>query len=145
LAKGPGSGSETLNLQPETSITVFTTRPDTLFGATYMVLSPEHKLVDEITTKEQAEAVKDYRTRTARKSDLERTELSKEKTGVFTGAYAINPVNGENSDLDCRLRFGQLRHGRDHGRARARHARLRIRQEIQSARHSSRAAERFQN
>jgi leucyl-tRNA synthetase len=95
VAKGPGSGSETLNLQPETSITVFTTRPDTLFGATYMVLSPEHKLVDEITTKEQAEAVKDYRTRTARKSDLERTELSKEKTGVFTGAYAINPVNGE--------------------------------------------------
>jgi leucyl-tRNA synthetase len=83
-----------LNLQPETFITVFTTRPDTLFGATYMVLSPEHKLVDEITTKEQAEAVKDYRTRTARKSDLERTELSKEKTGVFTGAYAINPVNG---------------------------------------------------
>jgi leucyl-tRNA synthetase len=94
VAKGSGSGSETLNLQPETFITVFTTRPDTLFGATYMVLSPEHKLVDEITTKEQAEAVKDYRTRTARKSDLERTELSKEKTGVFTGAYAINPVNG---------------------------------------------------
>jgi leucyl-tRNA synthetase len=79
----------------DSKIRVFTTRPDTLFGATYMVLSPEHKLVDEITTKEQAEAVKDYRTRTARKSDLERTELSKEKTGVFTGAYAINPVNGE--------------------------------------------------
>src|SRR5581483_3881952 len=68
---------------------------DTLFGATYMVLAPEHKLVDAITTEEQWPAVRDYRERTARKSDLERTELSKEKTGVFTGAYAINPVNGE--------------------------------------------------
>ena len=76
-------------------IRVFTTRPDTLFGATYMVLAPEHRLVDEITTEEQWQAVEDYRERTARKSDLERTELAKEKTGVFTGAYAINPVNGE--------------------------------------------------
>ncbi len=76
-------------------IHVFTTRPDTLYGATYMVLAPEHRLVDEITTEDQWPAMEEYRERTARKSDLERTELAKEKTGVFTGAYAINPVNGE--------------------------------------------------
>lgn len=76
-------------------ITVFTTRPDTLFGATYVVLAPEHKLVDVITTDAQKSAVKAYQDQIASKSDLERTELSKEKTGVFTGAYAINPVNGE--------------------------------------------------
>src|SRR5574344_1892541 len=75
--------------------TVFTTRPDTLFGATYCVLSPEHKLVDMITTKEQKEAVDNYKKECSLKSDLERTELNKEKTGVFTGAYAINPVNNE--------------------------------------------------
>lgn len=77
------------------TITVFTTRPDTLFGATYMVLAPEHKLVDAITTSEQKQAVESYKKEVATKSDLERTELAKEKTGVFTGAYAINPVNGE--------------------------------------------------
>ena len=76
-------------------IRVFTTRPDTLFGATYMVLSPEHKLVAKITTTEQREAVKQYQQFAAGKSDLERTELAKEKTGVFTGAYAINPVTGQ--------------------------------------------------
>jgi len=76
-------------------IDVFTTRPDTLFGATYMVLSPEHKLVDQITTPEHQAAVQSYKTAVAKKSDLERTELAKEKTGEFTGAYAINPVNGE--------------------------------------------------
>ncbi|MEI8290899.1 MAG: leucine--tRNA ligase [Verrucomicrobiota bacterium] len=76
-------------------IRVFTTRPDTLFGATYMVLAPEHRLVDEIVTEEQCHTVESYREHTARKSDLERTELAKEKSGVFTGAYAINPVNGE--------------------------------------------------
>jgi len=76
-------------------IRVFTTRPDTLFGATYMVLSPEHKLLKVITTEEQREAVGDYQAFAATKSDLERTELAKEKTGVWTGAYAINPVNGE--------------------------------------------------
>ncbi len=76
-------------------IRVFTTRPDTLYGATYMVLAPEHSLVDLIVTEEQWPAVRDYRERTARKSDLERTELTKEKTGVFTGAHAINPVNQE--------------------------------------------------
>ena len=77
------------------SIRVFTTRPDTLFGATYMVLSPEHELVDKITTPAQRQAVEEYKPEVAKKSDLERTELAKEKTGVFTGAYAINPVNGE--------------------------------------------------
>lgn len=76
------------------SLTVFTTRPDTLFGATYCVLAPEHELVDRITTTEQREAVKAYQEAAALKSDLERTDLAKEKTGVFTGAYAINPVNG---------------------------------------------------
>ena len=76
-------------------IRVFTTRPDTLFGATYMVISPEHRLVDQITTAEQSSAVQSYKTEVTKKSDLERTELAKEKTGVFTGAYAINPVNGE--------------------------------------------------
>ena len=74
---------------------VFTTRPDTLFGATYMVLSPEHPLVGEITTHEQRPAVEAYQREVGSKSDLERTELTKEKTGVFTGSYAINPVNDE--------------------------------------------------
>jgi leucyl-tRNA synthetase len=76
-------------------IRVFTTRPDTLFGATYMVLSPEHPLVAGITTREQWKAVEAYRFEAARKSDLERTDLAKTKTGVFTGAYAINPANDE--------------------------------------------------
>lgn len=76
-------------------VKVFTTRPDTLFGATYMVLAPEHKLVDVITTSEQQEQIDQYKAKVASKSDLERTELSKEKTGVFTGAFAVNPVNGE--------------------------------------------------
>ena len=75
--------------------TVFTTRPDTLFGATYCVLAPELDLVNKITTTEQKEAVEQYKKLAASKSDLERTELSKEKTGVFTGSYAINPVNGK--------------------------------------------------
>jgi leucyl-tRNA synthetase len=77
----------------QADIRVFTTRPDTLFGATYMVLSPEHPLVGTITTPEQQTAVRDYQAAAARKSDFERTETAKTKTGVFTGAYAINPVN----------------------------------------------------
>jgi len=77
------------------TIRVFTTRPDTLFGATYMVMAPEHPLVDKITTQENKQAVEEYRNEAARKSDLDRTDLAKEKTGVFTGAYAINPVNDE--------------------------------------------------
>ena len=75
--------------------TVFTTRADTLFGATYCVLAPEHEFVDQIKTAEQAQAVDEYKKICASKSDLERTELNKEKTGVFTGAYAINPVNNK--------------------------------------------------
>jgi leucyl-tRNA synthetase len=76
-------------------VRVFTTRPDTLFGATYMVLAPEHRLVNALTTAEQRQAVEAYKTEVAKKSDLERTELAKEKTGVFTGAFAINPVTGQ--------------------------------------------------
>lgn len=77
------------------NLTVFTTRADTLFGATYCVLAPEHELVDVITTPEQKEAVKAYQDQATHKSDLERTDLAKDKTGVFTGAYAINPASGE--------------------------------------------------
>ena len=75
--------------------TVFTTRPDTLFGATYAVLAPEHDLVDIITTAGQAQAVADYKHQASLKSDLARTDLAKEKTGVWTGTYAVNPVNGK--------------------------------------------------
>jgi len=86
---GPPAGD------PRYKIRVFTTRPDTLYGGTYLVLAPEHSLIDLIVTEEQWPAVRQYRERAARKSDLERTELAKEKTGVFTGAYAINPANNE--------------------------------------------------
>jgi leucyl-tRNA synthetase len=100
---GRSEGAEvdfTLGDVPEASpggnvVRVFTTRPDTLFGATYMVLAPEHPLVGTITTPGQRAAVAAYQEAAARKSDLERTELAKTKTGVFTGAYAVNPVNGE--------------------------------------------------
>ncbi len=78
---------------------IYTTRPDTLFGATYMVIAPEHPFVELLTTKEQKSAVEAYCQKAAGKSDLERTELSKEKTGVFTGAYAINPVNGQETPV----------------------------------------------
>jgi leucyl-tRNA synthetase len=91
--ESPGAARESRAL-PGT-ITVFTTRPDTLYGATYMVLSPEHPLVDELTTAEQTRAVEQYRQVVSSKSDLERTDLAKEKTGVFIGAHAINPANGE--------------------------------------------------
>src|SRR5688572_1168992 len=77
------------------SVTVFTTRPDTLYGATYMVLAPEHPLVDRITPPERRETVEAYRTVSASKSDVDRMADAKEKTGVFTGAYAVNPVNDE--------------------------------------------------
>jgi len=80
---------------PDGKLEVFTTRCDTLFGATYMVISPEHPLVGKLTTKDNAEAVKAYIEQAARKSDLDRTDLAKEKTGVFSGSYAINPVNGK--------------------------------------------------
>ncbi len=91
---GKSEGAEVdFALESGVRIRVFTTRPDTLFGATYMVLAPEHPLVETITTSEQRPTVEAYRAEAARKSDLERTELSKKKTGVFTGAYAVNPVN----------------------------------------------------
>ncbi|MFH0828888.1 MAG: class I tRNA ligase family protein [Candidatus Kerfeldbacteria bacterium] len=82
-------------INKQRSIQVFTTRADTLFGATYLVLSPEHPLVDEITTAKQKKAVEKYKKDVAKKSELERTVLEKEKTGVFTGAFAVNPVNNE--------------------------------------------------
>ncbi len=84
IGDGPAAGRK---------LRVFTTRPDTLFGATYMVLSPEHSLVEQITTAQQRQVVQAYRTEAARKSELERTSQDKEKTGVFTGNYVINPVN----------------------------------------------------
>ncbi len=95
IGRSDGAEVEFRLANSEFRITVFTTRPDTLFGATYMVLSPEHKLVGQITSPEQRRAVEEYRTYAAGRSDLERTELAKEKTGVFTGAYAINPVTNE--------------------------------------------------
>ncbi|WP_182201807.1 leucine--tRNA ligase [Paraliobacillus salinarum] len=79
----------------EENFTVFTTRPDTLFGATYVVLAPEHPLVNKVVTPEQQENVQSYLDKVKLKSDLERTDLAKDKTGVFTGAYAVNPINGE--------------------------------------------------
>jgi leucyl-tRNA synthetase len=94
---GRSEGAEiSFKLEPESrgDLKVFTTRPDTLFGCTYMVLAPEHPLVSTLTSPEQREAVAAYKKKAAAKSDLERTDLAKEKSGVFTGAYAINPVNG---------------------------------------------------
>ena len=81
-------------LHPSVKLRVFTTRPDTLFGATYMVLAPEHEYVATLTAPEQRSAVEAYRNAASRKSELERTELQKDKTGVFTGAYAVNPATG---------------------------------------------------
>ncbi len=91
---GRSEGAEVVFTVANKDITVFTTRPDTLFGATYMVLAPEHPLVAEITTSAQQAAVEAYRKTCASKSDLERGDLNKDKSGVFTGAHAINPVNG---------------------------------------------------
>ncbi len=79
----------------DAKLRVYTTRPDTLFGATYMVIAPEHKYVNDLVTEENREEADEYRLQAASKSDLDRTELAKEKTGVFTGSYAINPVNNE--------------------------------------------------
>lgn len=95
IGRSVGANIEFKVAGTDKSYTVFTTRPDTLFGATYSVLAPELDLVREITTLEQKAAVEAYIEETAKKSDLKRTDLAKEKTGVFTGAYAINPVNGK--------------------------------------------------
>lgn len=92
---GKSVGAEIKFACGEKTITVFTTRPDTLFGASYLVLAPEHELVDSIVTDDHREEVDTYRTATTKKSSLERTELQKEKTGVFTGAHAINPATNE--------------------------------------------------
>ncbi|MFN2180257.1 MAG: leucine--tRNA ligase [Candidatus Promineifilaceae bacterium] len=92
---GRSTGADvTFRTEQGDPIEIFTTRPDTLWGATFMVLAPEHPLVDEITTPEQADAVLAYRDQAARMSDIDRETAEREKTGVFTGAYAINPVNG---------------------------------------------------
>jgi leucyl-tRNA synthetase len=95
IGKSVGANVHFPLVDGEGTIEVFTTRPDTLFGATYMVLAPEHPLVDTLTTPQQRTAVDEYIQKARLKSDLERTDLSKEKTGVFTGGYAINPVNDE--------------------------------------------------
>jgi len=92
---GKSTGAEIIFDIQGNAITVFTTRPDTLYGATYMVLAPEHSLVAQITTEEQKTKVADYLTACASKSELERGELNKDKTGIFTGAYATHPVSGE--------------------------------------------------
>ncbi len=94
IGKSTGAEVDFTVAGTDTKITVYTTRPDTLFGATYMVLAPEHPLVEKITAPECREAVEKYVAETRTKSDLARTEDNKEKTGVFIGAYAINPVNG---------------------------------------------------
>ncbi len=113
------------------NFTVFTTRPDTLFGATYCVFAPEHPLVAEITSDERRTAVETYVAEAAQKTDLDRTDLAKAKTGVFTGAYAVNPVNGrKDPDLGRRLRADGLRHRRDHGGPGPRRARPRVRPRV---------------
>ena len=93
IGKSEGAQVDFVIKKSQDHLSVFTTRPDTLFGATYMVLAPEHPLVDKITSAEQKNAVKKYQKEAGSKSDLDRTDLEKGKTGVFTGAYAINPVN----------------------------------------------------
>jgi len=95
IGKSSGAEVEFAIDGTDKTLRVFTTRPDTLFGATYCVMAPEHEWVDSITTPEQRAAVEAYKEQASRKSDLERTDLAKDKTGVFTGAYAINPVNGQ--------------------------------------------------
>ncbi len=95
VGKSTGAEVDFLIEGSEKLLRVFTTRPDTLFGATYMVLAPEHELTGEITTEEQKQDVEAYIRKAALKSDLDRTDLAKEKTGVFTGSFAINPVNDE--------------------------------------------------
>jgi len=97
---GKSTGAE-VNFRTEDGkvIRIFTTRPDTLFGATYMVLAPEHPLVNEITSAERKEEIEKYLKQSLEKSDLERTDLAKDKSGLFTGAYAINPVNNEKIEI----------------------------------------------
>jgi leucyl-tRNA synthetase len=113
------------------TLKIFTTRPDTLYGATYMVVAPEHPLVKDITTPAQKAAVEKYVAEARMKSDLERTELAKDKTGVFTGAYAVNPVNGKETPIWISdyvlISYGT---GAIMAVPRARPARLRVRDEV---------------
>ena len=95
IGRSEGAMVEFPLVEGEGKLSVYTTRPDTLYGATYMVVAPEHPMVSRITTAEQEEAVRAYATEAARKSDLDRTDLAKTKTGVFTGSYAINPMNSQ--------------------------------------------------
>jgi len=95
IGKSVGAEVDFEVVDSKKKISVFTTRPDTLFGATYMVLAPEHPLVKEVVTKEQSKEVNDYVAKTAKKTELDRKVGEKDKTGVFTGGYAINPVNNE--------------------------------------------------
>jgi leucyl-tRNA synthetase len=91
----PGKARGDTSSKPGIKLEVFTTRPDTIFGVTYMVLAPEHPQLEALTTPDAKEAVSAYVAAAARKSDFERTELQKDKTGVFTGSYAVNPANDE--------------------------------------------------
>ena len=95
IGKSEGAHIQFKVANHDLTFTVFTTRPDTLFGSTYCVLAPEHEFINQITTANCKTAVEEYKLKSASKSELERTELNKEKTGVFTGAYAINPANGK--------------------------------------------------
>ncbi len=112
---------------------VFTTRPDTLFGATFMVLAPEHPLVATLTAPDRRADVEAYVAAARAQTDIERLSAERDKTGVPIGAFAINPVNGDaDPDLDRRLRAGRLRDRRDHGRSGPRRARLCLRHEVRA-------------
>ena len=122
---------------------VYTTRPDTLFGATFMVVAADAKLAAEIVSDEQRAAYEDYLDETRKASDIDRMATDRPKTGVFLGAYAVNPVNGEQrAGVRRRLRAGRLRHRRDHGRARSGPARLGLREGVRPAGRAHRAAAR---
>ena len=125
------------------TVSVYTTRPDTLFGATFMVVAADAKLAAEIVSDEQRPAYEDYLTETRKSSDIDRMSTERPKTGVFLGAYAVNPVNGETrAGLRRRLRAGRLRHRRDHGRAGPGPARLGLREGLRPADRAHRAAAR---
>ncbi|MDA7823686.1 leucine--tRNA ligase, partial [Opitutales bacterium] len=95
IGKSEGAEVQFSIVDSEEKLTVYTTRPDTLFGATYMVVAPEHPLLNNLVVQEKADEVEAYINATAKKSDLDRTDLAKDKSGVFTGSYCINPINGE--------------------------------------------------
>ncbi len=115
-------------------IRVFTTRPDTIFGVTFMVLAPEHPLVPQITTPDRKAEVDAYIEQARRQTEIERLSTEREKTGVFTGAYCTQPaLRAGRADLDRGLRAALVRHRRRHGRSGARPARLRVREEVRPA------------